>query len=72
MEYPKPVMRLQELQKMGLPKEFLFSAYRSKGQTFAQKINPLKPNSPIIFDTEEFEKWRIGRCKAENAGIRRG
>lgn len=71
MVYPKPFMRLQELQGMGLPKEFLFMAYRSKGQTFAQKMNPSKPNSPIIFETESFERWRIDRCKAENAGIRR-
>ena len=71
MVYQKPFMRLQELHRLGLPKEFLFTAYRSKGQTFAQKIDPTKPNSPIIFDTDGFEKWRIGRCKAENAGIRR-
>ena len=71
MVYPKPFMRLQELCRMGLSKEFLFEAYRSKGQTFAQKINPLKSNSPIVFDTEGFEKWRINRCKAENAGIQR-
>ncbi len=71
MVYPKPFMRLQELQNMGLPKDFLLMAYRSKGQTFAQKMNPLKPNSPIIFETESFERWRIDRCKAENAGIRR-
>ena len=64
-------MRLQELYEMGLPKEFLFEAYRSKGQTFAQKINPMKSNSPIIFDTDGLEKWRINRCKAENAGIQR-
>lgn len=71
MVYPKPFMRLQELREMGLPNEFLQEAYRSKGQTFAQKINPVKRNSPIVFDTENFEKWRISRCKAENAGIRR-
>lgn len=71
MVYPKPFMRLQELYKMGVPKEFLFEAYRSKGQTFAQKINPSKQNSPIIFDTDGFEKWRVSRCKAENNGIQR-
>ncbi len=71
MVYPKPFMRLQELREMGLPNEFLQEAYRSKGQTFAQKINPVKRNSPIVFDTENFEKWRINRCKAENAGIQR-
>ena len=59
MTYKKPVMRLSELQKMGFPKEYLFRADRSKGQKFARKINGTKTNSPIIFDTEEFDKWRI-------------
>ena len=73
MDYPKPFMRLQELRRMGLPNELLLEAYKSKGQTFAQKINPSAPNrnSPIVFDTEGFEKWRVIRCKAENAGIKR-
>ena len=71
MTYPKPFMRLQELHRMGLSKEFLLEAYRSKEQTFAQKINPLKSNSPIVFDTDGFEKWRITRCKVENVGIQR-
>lgn len=71
MQYAKPVMRLQELVKMGFPETFLLDAYRSHGQTFAQKKDPNKVNSPIIFDTEEFEKWRIRRLRAENAAIPR-
>lgn len=71
MKYPKPFMRFQELRKVGFSVTFLQEAYRAKGQTFAQKINPMKPNSPIVFETEGFEKWRISRCKAENAGIQR-
>ncbi len=59
MTYAKKVMRLTELEKDGFPKEYLMRAYRSKGQTFARKINPAARNSPIIFDTEEFDKWRI-------------
>lgn len=58
MTYPKPVMRLSELEKMGFPKEFLMYAFR-KGNGFACKMNPTKANSPIIFDTEEFDKWRL-------------
>lgn len=59
MTYPKPIMRMTELEKMGFPREYLLRAYRTKNQNFARKINGTKPNSPIIFDTEEFDKWRI-------------
>lgn len=58
MEYPKPVMRKTELEKMGFPEEFLLYAYRRKGQTYAWQMTP-KRNSPILFDTEAFEKWRM-------------
>lgn len=57
--YEKKVMRLSELEGYGFPKEYLMRAYRARGQTFAQKINPAARNSPIIFDTEEFDKWRL-------------
>ena len=72
MQYAKPVMRMQELVKMGFPETLLMAAYRSRGQTFAQKKDPNKSNSPILFDTEEFEKWRMRRLKTENMAIPRG
>lgn len=56
MEYPRPVMRLTALMEMGFPEDMLLNAYRTKGQTFAQKMTPGKKKSPIIFDTAEFEK----------------
>ena len=59
MRYKKPVMRLNELKMMGFPEAYLMRAYRSRGQRFARKIDATKANSPIIFDTEEFDKWRI-------------
>lgn len=60
MEYPKPVMRLTELNhEMGFSREYLFRAYYSPNQDFAWKQNPAKNNSPILFETEKFEKWRI-------------
>lgn len=59
MNYPKPVMKKSELEKMGFPDEFLLYAYRRRGQTYAWKVNPTKKNSPIVFDTESFEKWRV-------------
>ena len=58
MVYPKQVMRATELEKMGFPREYLLYAYRRKGQNYAWKAT-LARNSPILFDTEVFEKWRL-------------
>ena len=65
MKYPKQIMRKNEMIGIGIPEEMLMMAYNEKGQTFAQKINPYKKNSPIIFDTEEFEKWRLKLLRTE-------
>lgn len=65
MEYQKQIMRMSELAKMGFPVLYLLSAYRTPGQTFAFRMNPLKENSPIIFDTVGFEKWRQKSIKAQ-------
>lgn len=64
MNYPKPIMRKTELEKMGFPKEFLLTAARSRSQTFAWKMNPAKRNSPLMFDTEGLEKYRLSLTKA--------
>lgn len=66
MEYPKPVMRMSELKKMGFPEEYLLRAYRTRGQAFAFKVHPEKSNSPIMFDTAGFNKWHL-----KNTGARR-
>lgn len=58
MVCPKQVMRATELEKMGFPREYLLYAYRRKGQNYAWKATPAR-NSPILFDTEVFEKWRL-------------
>lgn len=71
MEYPKQIMKVSELKEMGFPEKFLMIAYLTKGQTFAQKLNTVKKNSPIIFDTEGFEKWRLNRLAAENKALPR-
>ncbi|MCQ5016890.1 hypothetical protein NE474_11435 [Anaerostipes hadrus] len=68
MEYPKPVMKMGELVKMGFPRSFLDEAYRERGQDFAQK--GAKKNSPIFFDTELFEKWRVRKQREENRALR--
>ena len=65
MKYPKQIMRKNEMIGIGIPEEMLMMAYNEKGQTFAQKINPYKKNSPIIFDTEEFEKWSLKLLRTE-------
>lgn len=64
MEYPKEVMRLTELRKMGFPQDWLLSIFRMHGQKIAWKSGP-KPNSPIMFDTKELEKFRRASCVAE-------
>lgn len=63
MNYPYPVMRMTDLIKMGLPREYLETIYRRSNQKIAWKMNG-KRNSPILFDTEELEKARIAACKA--------
>lgn len=68
MEYPKPVMKMGELVKIGFPRSFLDEAYRERGQDFAQK--GAKKNSPIFFDTELFEKWRVRKQREENRALR--
>ena len=72
MKYEKQVMKIKELVAMGFPKEMLMNAYRYPGQRFAQKIDPAKKNSPIVFNTEEFDKWLRRRQKTENKSIERG
>ncbi len=69
MEYPKPIMKLRELTDMGFPEEYLLRAYRHPGQRFAGKVNPSKRNSPIIIDTQAFEKYRIKQIETENKSL---
>lgn len=69
MEYPKPIMKISELMKLGFPEEMLLNAYRVKGQRFAQKMNPGKKTSAIIFETAEFEKWRMEQLEMENKAL---
>lgn len=70
MEYPKKIMRMTELVRMGFPEEMLRHAVQEKGQTFAWKNNPLARNSPLLFDTEGFEKWRLNQAKTTTKALR--
>lgn len=64
-------MKISDLEQMGFPKEYLLRAYRSRGQTFATKMNPSKTNSPIIFNTEGFDQWMQQEIKAQQVAERR-
>ena len=63
MEYPKPVMGATELRQMGFPRSVVDRAARSKGQRFCWRSNPKNPRSPLLFDTEGFEKWRQSQAR---------
>lgn len=71
MEYPKRIMKISELIGMGFTRDMLMNAYRVKGQIFAWKMNPGRKTSTILFDTEEFEKWRMKQLRTENAALYR-
>lgn len=66
MEYPKKVMRMNELKKIGFPEQMLIQASREKNQTFCWKLNAAKKNSPLLFDTDGLEKWRLRQTKLHN------
>lgn len=57
MEYPRQIMKISELCEMGFPKEMLMEIFRNPRQNFARKMNPLRRNSHIIFETEGLNKW---------------
>lgn len=69
MTYPKPVMSKPELMQMGFPRTLMDRAFRERGQKMAWRINPKNNRSTILFDTEEFEKWRIGQSKLLNMEV---
>ena len=72
LEFPKPVMKMSELQKMGFPETYLKLAYGDKNQTFASKMNPAKENSPIIFDTAGLKSWWEKHIQAQVRSMPRG
>lgn len=64
MTYPKKIMKISELVELGFSATELRSDFRIPGQTFAWKMNPYKSNSHLVFDTEEYEKFRKKRARA--------
>lgn len=65
MKYPKQIMNKKELLSMGFPEAFLMRTLSTPGQTFAWRENPANKHSPIMFDTEGLEKWRLDDCKMQ-------
>ena len=61
MEYPAKVMKAKELVAIGWPEKYLRQIYNTPGQKCAWKMNNAV-NSPILFDTDELEKFRRARC----------
>jgi len=72
VNYPKSIMKKNELMGMGFPEEYLMRVYRSPAQNFAHKMNPTKINSPIIFETKAFEDFRQKQIAAEVKSMPRG
>lgn len=66
MTYPKPVMKMSELIRMGFPREYLLRVFRTNNRAIAWKMNPAKRNSPIMFNTEELEKFRKQESKIKH------
>lgn len=60
MNYPKPLMSITELETMGFSKRALIQYAHIANQNFTMRNNVGKKGK-ILFDTEEFEKWRLKR-----------
>lgn len=59
MQYKKKIMRASELEKeYGYAKSSISRLIHMPGQTFAFKLHPERRNSPVLIDTERFERWR--------------
>ena len=65
IKYPKAVMSRTELEAMGSPRGLLEIAYADPKQDFAQKVDPTRKHSKIMFITEGFEAWRVKRQENE-------
>lgn len=70
--FPRKFMRKQELMKLGLPEALLDSVRGDRRQRFVMKMNPMKRNSPIIFDTEELAKWMDKEIASQVKAMPRG
>lgn len=62
MEYPKPLMSITELNKLGYPRDFLERIVHHKNSSlFTRRTSP---QGKYLIDTYEFEKaMRTGKVK---------
>lgn len=68
MVYPSKIMRASELERyMGLSHGVITRLVHFPGQKFAWK-NGTARNSPVLVDTESFEKWRLQQIKISQGG----
>ena len=70
INYPKAVMSRTELEALGIPRGLLEIAYADPKQDFAQKVDPTRKRSKIMFVTEGFEAWRLKRLELERKAAR--
>ena len=68
MVYPSKIMRASELERyMGLSRGAITRLVHFPGQKFAWK-NGKARNSPVLIDTEAYEKWRLQQIKISQGG----
>ena len=59
-DYTSRQMRKKEMEKIGVPKSLLEEALGDRAfvkKGYVHKLNPLKRNSPLVFDTAAFDSW---------------
>lgn len=54
---PKYIRVTKAAELTGYKADYLKDLYHFPGQNFAIKMNPLKNNSPIMYDVDAFLKW---------------
>ena len=55
MNYPKPIMSIAEMTKLGFSKDYMIRATHRPSQNYAFKTGG---GGKILIDTEKFESWR--------------
>lgn len=69
MLYPEKIMRASALEEyLGMSRGTLARLVHFPGQKFAFKLYPEKRNSPVLIDTEAYEKWRVQRMQLSRQG----
>lgn len=68
MDYPKRIMKASEMATFtGQKKEYFSRLFHFPGQRFAWKASQAR-NSPVLIDTEAYEKWRTQQIKISQGG----